>query len=103
MSKHVLNIGFLLVVLLFFNVAQAQAQAQSPEVDNFSQPVFQVNVNTAKVEELMKLPGIGRAKAQAIIRSRELEGLFFDIQELGRVKGIGKGLIDKIQAHVVLE
>lgn len=97
MSKHVLNIVFLLAVLFFLNVAQAQ------EVDNFSQPVFQVNVNTAKVEELMKLPGIGRAKAQAIIRSRELEGLFFDIQELGRVKGIGKGLIDKIQAHVVLE
>ncbi|KID58398.1 hypothetical protein JF50_06945 [Pseudoalteromonas luteoviolacea] len=97
MSKHVLNIGFLLAVLFFLNVVQAQ------EVDSFSQPVFQVNVNTAKVEELMKLPGIGRAKAQAIIRSRELEGLFFDIQELGRVKGIGKGLIDKIQAHVVLE
>ncbi|AOT09214.1 ComEA family DNA-binding protein [Pseudoalteromonas luteoviolacea] len=103
MLKYGLNIGIFLAFIIFFNVAQAQAQAQAQEVDQFVQPVLQINVNTAEVEDLMQLPGIGKAKALAIVRSRESEGLFFDIQELGRVKGIGKGLINKIQAHVVLE
>ncbi|MCF6438301.1 helix-hairpin-helix domain-containing protein [Pseudoalteromonas luteoviolacea] len=97
MLRQLWNIGFLVLLLTFNNVVLAQA------VENIETSTLQVNVNTAAVDELMKLPGIGKSKAQAIVDSREREGLFFNIQELARVKGIGTGLIDKIEAHVVLE
>lgn len=48
-----------------------------------------VNINTASVEQLDTLPGIGPAIAQRIIDDREANGLFSTIEDLKRVSGIG--------------
>ena len=56
----------------------------------------QVNVNTAGVEELDTLPGIGPVKAEAIVAFREEHGPFRYPEELIRVKGIGEGILDDI-------
>ena len=47
-----------------------------------------VNVNTADAEVLAELPGIGPAKAAAIIAYREEHGPFASLEELDEVKGI---------------
>lgn len=54
-----------------------------------SQDLGIVNINTAGLEELCTLKGIGPAKAEAIIRYREEQGPFSTPEDLTKVKGIG--------------
>ncbi|MFN4268814.1 MAG: ComEA family DNA-binding protein [Fervidobacterium pennivorans] len=56
-----------------------------------------ININTATLEELQKLPGIGPAKAQAIIDYRTLNGPFKNIEEIKNVKGIGEKTFEKLR------
>lgn len=55
-----------------------------------------VDVNTAGLDELMSLPGIGRVRAQAILDDREANGPYRYPESLIRVKGIGEGVLGQI-------
>lgn len=54
-----------------------------------------VNINTANVDELMKLEEIGEKKALAIIEYREKNGRFRTPEEITNVSGIGEGILEK--------
>ena len=54
-----------------------------------------VNINEASKTELMKLAGVGAGSAQKIIEYREAHGPFKKAQDLEKVDGIGKGVIEK--------
>jgi competence protein ComEA len=56
-----------------------------------------INLNTATLEELDSLPGIGPVLAQRIIDFRQTYGPFQSVDDLLRVKGIGSALLDKIR------
>jgi competence protein ComEA len=62
-----------------------------------------VNINTAKVDELATLPGIGPAKAEAIVKYRKDHGKFKKIEDLKEVKGIGDKLIEKIKPEATVK
>ncbi len=56
-----------------------------------------VNINTASQKQLESVNGIGPKKAQAIIEYREKHGEFKSVDELGKVEGFSKKLIEKIR------
>ncbi|MDP2207877.1 MAG: helix-hairpin-helix domain-containing protein [Bacteroidota bacterium] len=62
-----------------------------------------INLNKADKTELMKLPGIGVTTADAIIKYREENNGFDDINQLLKVKGIGKKKLEKIAPYLTLE
>ncbi len=61
-----------------------------------------LNINLAGVEELDSLPGIGPAKARAIVEDRSRNGRFQTVEELTRVKGIGPKMLEKIKNSIVV-
>jgi competence protein ComEA len=62
-----------------------------------------VNVNTATAEQLMLLPGIGEAKARAILDRRKEQGGYKTVDDLIEVKGIGSAALDKIRPFVAIQ
>lgn len=61
-----------------------------------------VNINTAPQSELESLPGIGPAKSRAIIEHREKNGPFKSVDELARVKGIGKTTVERLRTDITV-
>ncbi len=62
-----------------------------------------INLNTATLEELTKLKGIGPAYAQRIIDYRENYGPFEKIEDLMKVKGIGQKTFDANKDIITVE
>ena len=61
-----------------------------------------VNINTASVQELEALNGVGPVKAQAIVDYRKAHGPFKSIDQIKDVKGIGDATFDKIKADIAV-
>ena len=62
-----------------------------------------VNINTAGVDELDSLPGIGPVLAQRIVDWRTENGPFTDAAQLLEVDGIGQTVLESIQDFIVTE
>ena len=60
-----------------------------------------LNLNSASVSELDGLPGIGPARAAAILQEREARGPFSSVEELSRVPGLGPSAIARLRDRVV--
>ncbi len=59
--------------------------------------IAKVNINTATVEELVKLPGVGDSVAKKIVEHREKNGNFKATEDLKNVKGIGEKKFEKMK------
>ncbi|MCX7169124.1 MAG: ComEA family DNA-binding protein [Proteobacteria bacterium] len=62
-----------------------------------------VNINTAAEAELDKLPGVGPAKAKAIVEDRKKNGPFKTVDDLKRVKGIGDKNFEKLKSEITVD
>ncbi|MET3574709.1 helix-hairpin-helix domain-containing protein [Bhargavaea ullalensis] len=60
-----------------------------------------VNLNTADAAELMTLPGIGPAKAEAIIAHREQNGPFGSPEDLMQISGIGEKTFARLEELII--
>ncbi len=84
----------LLVLGLLFMSTLTQAEAASGEA--------RIDLNRATAEELATLPGIGAAKAAAIVEYRASSGAFASLEDLEAVRGIGPALVAKLRPLVTL-
>jgi competence protein ComEA len=64
--------------------------------------VAPVDVNRASADELRALPGIGAVLAARIVEARERHGPFASLDDLRRVRGLGRAKLDKLTASLAL-
>lgn len=62
-----------------------------------------ININKADIQGLTSLPGIGPAKAEAIISYREENGGFKSVQDLMEVTGIGQKTFEKLETYITVK
>ncbi len=62
-----------------------------------------VNINTATIEELSKIKGIGESTAKKIIEYREANGKFESIDDIKKVKGIGDKKYEQIKEYITVK
>jgi competence protein ComEA len=84
-------------VVLALLAAPAPARGAAAE-----EKAAKVNLNTAGVEELTTLPGIGPSYAKRIVDFREKNGPFKKVEDLLNVQGIGEKTLDKIRERVTV-
>ncbi len=81
--------------------ASLQDTAAEQETQIIEQP--RVNLNTASLEELEDLPGIGPKLAERIIAWREENGAFLSVEQLMDISGIAEGKFEDIKDFVCVE
>jgi len=95
--------GFMRITALFLVVVflvPAAARAADPEAVRPKRKV--VDLNRATVEDLISLPGIGPAKAEAIMEYRKSHGPFSKVEDLLAVQGIGAKLLERIRPRITV-
>lgn len=83
--------SFLCSLALLFSVAA------------WAEPAAPININTAGVESLAQLDGVGEKKAQAILAWRDANGEFVSVDQLAEVRGIGEATIEANREKITLE
>ncbi|HCH65690.1 MAG TPA: hypothetical protein DFR83_23000 [Deltaproteobacteria bacterium] len=70
-----------------------------PEATASAPPAGKFDINTATREQLIAVPGIGPARADAILQYRTANGPFLSIAALDAVSGIGPAIVSQLQNH----
>lgn len=78
----------------------ALPDASGADASPTGEAALSVNLNTASVQGLMELPGIGETLAGRIVAYREENGPFIRIDQIMAVSGIGPGTYEKLRRYV---
>ena len=90
------------VVLLGVGSTPAFSQGSPAQGANASDEL-RVNLNTATLEQLVELPGVGQTVAARIVAYREANGNFGEIEEVMNVRGIGEKTFLRLRPLILAE
>ena len=62
-----------------------------------------ININTATVDELEKLPHIGRKTAETIVEFRTANGPFRRVEHLMQIRGVSEERFEALRPHIKIE
>lgn len=82
--------------------AETQVDVDSSQRSLVISPDSLVNINTASLEELDTLPGIGSVRAEAIIAYRTQNGYFMTTEDLMKVEGIGETTFNALKELITI-
>jgi len=85
-------VGATLSAMPVFAAAQEKEKPETPQAaaPSIAQPKGTINLNSASVDQLETLPGVGRRMAERIVEYRQKSGGFKKIEDLMNVQGIGE-------------
>ncbi|PNR89356.1 hypothetical protein CN13_03800 [Petrotoga sp. HKA.pet.4.5] len=101
MRKKLLFPVLSIIVIILLGILTVDRYQSGKEDRLNSYQENKIDLLTASVEELIQLPGIGPAKAQAIINYRQEKG-FRDIEDIMNVSGIGEKTFSNIKDYIYL-
>ena len=76
---------------------------QADDRESLPEEAAPLNINTATVEQLETLSGIGPVLAERIVAEREENGLFSSVEDLKRVSGIGDKTLEEIRGEITVD
>lgn len=101
--KALVNALMMMVCLIALTPAAGfSAQGETP-AQSVAAATSMVAVNSATVEQLQTLPGIGEVTARRIVEYREGHGAFARAEDLLQVKGVGAQTLEKIRSRISLD
>ena len=95
LARKTLFIGRFLLVVAMLDLICAPS--------TFASKGHKLDLNTATVEQLKELPKVGDKTAQAIVKYREEHGGFKSVDELIKVKGVGKKKLELLRPLVTVD
>jgi competence protein ComEA len=114
MKKVSMHVSVIIAVLFAVAVTTSMAeQADTPaaklavahKAEKPARPAItgKLNINTATAEQIALLPGIGEAKAKAILDYKTTNGNFKKIDDLQNIKGIKEKKVAQIKDYIIFE
>ena len=91
---------FFLVIFLVLTILSMTGVQLNGAEKRVVKKTGQININTAGVDQLSKLPGIGKKKAERIISFRKKNGRFRKTRDIMKVKGIGEKTYKKFSGRI---
>ena len=85
------------------NAVDSNKSSQKNKIKELTVSKKLVNINTASVDELTGLKGIGKKIAQEIVKFRNETGGFQTPEDIMKVKGIGKAKYSAIRDYIILK
>jgi len=101
MYRFVISSLFVICLILFLGStivsSQGKEEMMDAEMVEKNEMIEKVNINTADMEQLMQLPGVGEGTARKIIDYRKSNGQFKTLDQLKLIPGIGEKKYKKME------